>query len=286
VIAVTQAMVMGAVVTHGVFLPAFLSFALPAMLPMIFVSAMDGGTQNTVLAIYSTIFLALMIGAAVRFNKSIRDTWKVRFENDDLVKALTEAHDHLALQAQSDGLTGIANRRRFDEVLETEFSRLRRSGAPLSLIFLDVDCFKAYNDSYGHLEGDQCLRKIAMTLQQQLLRASDFVARYGGEEFAVILPETGHIGAMSLAENIRSEVAALKIPHCASQVNSCVTVSLGVITLDCNEISSSSEALSLADRQLYLAKAGGRNRVAALDLIDEKQAKTTIDKLSVDATSG
>ena len=267
-ITITQAMVMGGVVTLGVLMPAFLSFALPALLPMIVVYAFGGTTTDTELALYCAIFLALMIGIAARFNKAFRHTWQLRFENDDLIRALTTAHDQMAVQAKSDGLTGVANRRRFDEVLETEYSRLRRSGAPLSLIFLDVDSFKAFNDTYGHIEGDECLKKIAATLQKLLLRASDFVARYGGEEFAVVLPETDHVGAVTLAEKIRSRVAALMIPHSTSGVEEYVTVSLGVVTLNCTESSSPAVALSIADRQLYLAKAQGKNRIASLDILD------------------
>lgn len=265
-IAMIQAMVMGSVMTLGIFLPAFLSFALPAMLPMIIGAFAAGGTQNLIVAAYSTLFLGLFVSIAIRFNRTMQETWKTRFNNDDLVEALTEAQTHLAMQAQSDGLTGLANRRRFDDVLETEFARARRSGEAFSLVFLDVDCFKAYNDTYGHLEGDQCLQKIAQTLQHQLSRASDFAARFGGEEFVLILPDTNHAGAKSLAEKIRHEIAALQIPHDASCVHDHVTVSLGAITLNCAAIASPAEALGLADRQLYQAKTEGRNRVAAADL--------------------
>ena len=272
-ISITQAMIMGAVVTHGVFLPSFLAFSLPAMLPMIVLFAISGGTENIVLGLYSAAFLALMIGIAVRFNRSMRNTWLLRFENDDLVTALTAAHDHLAVQAKSDGLTGIANRRRFDEVLETEFARLRRSGEPLSLIFLDVDDFKAYNDTYGHIEGDQCLKNIAAMLPTLLLRVPDLAARYGGEEFAIILPETDHVGAVTLGENIRIAIAGMCIPHAASRVEKHVTVSLGVVTLDCRVTASPSAALAMADRQLYLAKASGRNRIASLDTLETPQSR-------------
>ena len=172
------------------------------------------------------------------------------------------------MQAKTDGLTGIANRRRFDEVLEAEYARLRRSGAPLSLIFLDVDKFKAFNDTYGHIEGDQCLREVAAILRKLLLRAPDFAARYGGEEFAMILPETDHTGAVTLAEKIRVEVADLAIPHRASQIENYLTVSLGVVTLDCAKVASPVDALNMADRQLYLAKAAGRNRIASMDALD------------------
>jgi diguanylate cyclase (GGDEF)-like protein len=186
----------------------------------------------------------------------------LRFDKEDLVRELTEAHDRLAVLAQTDGLTGMANRRWFDEMLATEISRLQRSGAPLSLILLDVDHFKPFNDTYGHVAGDQCLRQIAQVFRDFLHRKPDFAARYGGEEFVGVLPETDHDGAVALAEKIRSSVLRLAIPHKASATGDCVSVSLGVVTLDCSTLKVPADAVSLADQQLYRAKSGGRNRIA------------------------
>ena len=261
VITAVQAMVMGGVLTLGAFLPSFLSFALPAILPMVMALALIGDTPHAVLSLYCLIFLLLMIGIARRFNQSLRKTWQLTFDNQDLLGALTEANDRLAILADTDGLTGLANRRRFDEVLVKEFIRLRRSGAPFSLVMLDVDNFKPFNDTYGHVVGDECLKQVASVFCSSLNRAPDFAARYGGEEFVGILPETDHEGAVILAEKIREQVQALGIPHVTSQVQPNVTASLGVITLDCSTIDSAFDALTLVDKQLYRAKAQGRNRV-------------------------
>ncbi len=128
---------------------------------------------------------------------------------------------------------------------------------------LDVDCFKSYNDTYGHVAGDDCLKRIASVFQVTLNRASDFAGRYGGEEFIGILPETDHDGATQLAERIRAEVEALDITHAGSLIGPCVTVSLGVVTVNCSAITSFLDAVALADQYLYHAKALGRNQVCA-----------------------
>lgn len=167
------------------------------------------------------------------------------------------------LQEQSlmDGLTGLANRRRFDEYLGVEWGRARRLKKTLSLIMIDLDAFKAFNDNYGHLAGDDCLRKVAMALKEGLKRPADLAARYGGEEFAVILPDTGKQGALALAEELRDRVEALKIPHAYSPVAQNVTVSLGVATLVPAKEESPDPLIEHADQALYQAKEKGRNRV-------------------------
>jgi diguanylate cyclase (GGDEF)-like protein len=261
-ITVLNAMVMGGVVTLSTYIPAFLAFALPAILPMIVVLTASGGRVEFIIAIYNLILLGLMIGIALRVNRSLRQTWELTYEKEDLVEALTKAHDGMTVIAGTDGLTGLANRRRFDEVLETEFARLRRSGAPLSLILIDVDHFKNYNDSYGHVAGDECLKKIGAVLDVSLNRAPDTPARYGGEEFAAVLPETEHEGAIAIAERIRAEIAALGIPHRESPTADHVTISLGIITHDCSAVGSPREFVLMADEQLYRAKSEGRNRIA------------------------
>jgi diguanylate cyclase (GGDEF)-like protein len=261
-ITAVQAMVMGSVVTLGTYLPAFFAFALPASLPMIAVLVASSGRTAVIIGIYNFILLLLMIGIAMRVNRSLRHTWELTFEKEDLVAALVKAHDGMTVLAGTDGLTGLANRRRFDEVLETEFSRLRRSRAPLSLILIDVDHFKDYNDSYGHVAGDECLKRIGSLLDVSLNRAPDISARYGGEEFAAILPETEHEGAVAIAERIRGDIAALRIPHGASSVADHVTISVGIVTHDCSAVESPREFVRMADEQLYRAKSEGRNRIA------------------------
>lgn len=171
----------------------------------------------------------------------------------------------IALQhlAERDGLTGIANRRRFDDSFELEFLRAQREQRPLSLILTDVDFFKRYNDHYGHPQGDECLRKVAAALEAASFRPSDLAARYGGEEFAILMPNTDAAGAMAVAERIVDEVRTLKLPHAASEVAQYVTVSVGVVTLIPQYLHNSPDVIKAADVALYAAKHTGRNRIVA-----------------------
>lgn len=265
VITGVQAMVMGGVVTIGVVMPAFLSFSLPALLPIIIVLIWNGHLVAAVIALYSLIFLAIMVLTAYRFSQSLRRTWQLTFENEDLVVALTEASSKLQWLAYNDGLTGLANRSHFDDRLQLEHARLKRSGEPLSLIMLDVDHFKRFNDSYGHVAGDICLQRVAQVFKEIFCRASDLPARFGGEEFIALLTETDIEGALALAEKVRASVSDLAIPHATSETADHVTVSLGVITVNCANLAAPSEAVVMADVQLYQAKLLGRNRIAYFD---------------------
>ncbi|RJQ50834.1 MAG: diguanylate cyclase [Nitrospiraceae bacterium] len=173
-----------------------------------------------------------------------------------------KAEEQLKLIASMDGLTGVANRRHFDNTLDLEWRRATRSAKPLSLIIIDVDYFKNYNDIYGHLAGDSCLQKIAHTIRDSLRRAGNFVARYGGEEFTIILPDTNAEGAYLFAESLREKIENLNIEHKDSKAGKNVTVSLGVSTTVPKKDSTQDELISMADKALYKAKDGGRNRVA------------------------
>jgi diguanylate cyclase (GGDEF)-like protein/PAS domain S-box-containing protein len=179
-----------------------------------------------------------------------------------LVQQLEVEKKREQLNANTDSLTGLANRRYFDETLKVKFQRLQGAGDYLSIIMLDVDHFKKFNDQYGHLAGDDCLRQIGIVLNQLVRHSTDVVARYGGEEFIVILPKTDSRGAFILAERIRKSVLALAIPHADSDISEYVTVSLGVATMTADGQSSPEQAVALADAALYCAKNGGRNRCA------------------------
>ena len=176
------------------------------------------------------------------------------------ITAQREAQDALATLAALDGLTGLANRRSFDEALTRESQRSLRTGKPLSLLMMDIDGFKLFNDSYGHGCGDECLKRVAQTVKAMVRLASDVAARYGGEEFAVILPETDLAGAAVVAERIRSAVEHLDIPHRASPCASLVTLSIGGAA-SFEPHGHVSELMATADAALYRAKHGGRNRV-------------------------
>lgn len=175
--------------------------------------------------------------------------------------ALREANEELQRISILDELTGIANRRCFEERLTYEWQRMLREQGFLSLILCDVDYFKAYNDTYGHPAGDRCLQQVAYALQQAARRTTDLVARYGGEEFAVLLPGTPPAGAKRVAEAIREELAKLRVEHLDSVVNSYVTLSLGVFGFVPNADRTPKLLVSGADRALYQAKHQGRNQV-------------------------
>ena len=180
----------------------------------------------------------------------------------------------LAELASTDSLTGLANRRIFDETLEREWARTLRTKGCMSLLIIDIDHFKKFNDHFGHQVGDDCLRGVARSLSSAVPRAIDLVARYGGEEFAVILPDTDQAGAMHVAQRVRMEVAALSIPVPTGETSEHLTVSIGVATtiaLAGGTTRMPEGLLQAADRALYGAKAAGRNRVETALLLSPVQ---------------
>lgn len=192
-----------------------------------------------------------------------------RQERDDAFLRLRESQEQLEhanaeLQklAALDGLTGIANRRRFDETIHTEWQRAQRNKKPLSLLMCDVDHFKKYNDGLGHQAGDLCLKKVAGALTGCLKRPADLAARYGGEEFALVLPDTSIDGALQLAENCRTHVERLELEHPAGGV---VTLSLGVASVVPDNHSTLEQLIARADKALYASKQAGRNRASAAE---------------------
>ncbi|MDC8770394.1 diguanylate cyclase [Roseateles albus] len=187
--------------------------------------------------------------------------------NPAVVRARVKTHLTIKLQGDLlrqmvfiDGLTGVYNRRFFDERLALEFQRAKRSGTMLSLMVADVDYFKRFNDRYGHLAGDEALRTVATTLAKQLKRPGDMVSRYGGEEFACILPDTDAAGALSLAGEMNAAIRAAHIIHAESDVCDVMTVSLGVASFRPDATRLAEELIVAADQQLYLAKSQGRGR--------------------------
>jgi diguanylate cyclase (GGDEF)-like protein/PAS domain S-box-containing protein len=170
------------------------------------------------------------------------------------------AYLELQALAEIDALTGVANRRHFDKVLDAEWKRAIRTGSPTALLLIDVDWFKNYNDIYGHLEGDVCLRSIATWISVCIHRSTDLVARFGGEEFAVILPDTDETGAAALGEKIRAEIETRKVPHRGNEFG-CITISAGCASLLPMRGTGSIQLIDAADKALYRAKSSGRNRV-------------------------
>ena len=187
----------------------------------------------------------------------------------DLLRRLTAANSSLelayrdmAMRAEQDGLTGIANRRCFDQQLQEECARALQSSQPLSLLLVDIDHFKAYNDHYGHVAGDECLRRVASTLSMHSAAVTTQVARYGGEEFAVILPGLDVLAAQAHAESLLLAVATLDLTHLGSP-HARISISIGVATLRAHAADTPSTLIARADVMLYAAKRGGRDRVCA-----------------------
>ncbi len=193
-------------------------------------------------------------------------------QRDDAYRSLQESQRQLEDMnlkllhlSTHDSLTNIPNRYRFDQAFSGEWNRTGRDKMPLSIIMIDIDLFKKYNDGLGHLEGDRCLAKVAGVLSNSLRRPADMVARYGGEEFVVLLPGTDAKGAQIMAEKMRSGVEALKIPHPCSPISACVTISLGIAAAIPDRSKRANRLLHTADQALYLAKERGRNRISVAE---------------------
>lgn len=182
--------------------------------------------------------------------------WKIEEELQRLRKELTEL-------SFKDGLTGVGNRRMFDSILELEWSNARRNNQPLSVIMVDIDHFKQYNDRYGHVAGDDCLKRVGRRLNTAATRPRDFFARYGGEEFVVVLPESDQAAAALVAERCRDLVFKEQILHDASPVSQILTISVGVGTIIPSHGDEPLHFIAEVDRRLYRAKLNGRNRVVA-----------------------
>ena len=202
----------------------------------------------------------------------------------DIVFTMRDIHEKKILEAQleafarKDGLTGIANRRSFDEALEKEWHCALGENNALSLLIIDIDCFKTFNDATGHQAGDDCLRTVAAAIAEHATQESELAARYGGEEFAVILPHTDYHKALAAGERIRSAVVALAVPHPGNEASSVVTASVGVATAIAasgGTIEMPHGLLQAADAALYKAKAGGRNRVEGTLLFSPREATRT-----------
>ncbi len=221
-----------------------------AGIPVIFVTGMTDEEDET---------RGLDLGAVDYITKPFSlPIVKARVRNHLELKRRGDLLEELAF---IDGLTCIHNRRRFDAVLDQEWKRALRDGSWLSLIMVDIDFFKVFNDRHGHAAGDDCLKKVAQTLTRSLSRGGDLVARFGGEEFVAVLAETGPEEAVSVAEMLRHNVSSLDIKHPGSPISDRVTVSLGTASVQPSQGASPAELIKIADEMLYRAKTAGRNQV-------------------------
>ncbi|HIJ82980.1 MAG: diguanylate cyclase response regulator [Magnetococcales bacterium] len=224
-------------------------------IPVIFVTARDSQDDEARGLDLGAIDYITKPGSPAIIRARVRNHLELKHYRDTLERLST-----------MDGLTEIANRRQFDTMLDQEWRRGARASSPLTLMLLDVDFFKPFNDHYGHQAGDDCLKAVAAALRGALLRVTDFVARYGGEEFAALFPGLDASGVPNAAERLRDQVQSLAIPHAKSSVAEHVTISIGAATMVPHRDENAQFLLKAADDRLYVAKKGGRNRFTHVTL--------------------
>lgn len=271
---------------------AFLGYSMPPLIViagvMLWAGVVDGDGHRGFLGLMMVLFCAAIEVFQRRLDRTYLTSLRLRHDREGLLRdkdalldelrvlnrELSADRDEFLVASLTDGLTGLANRRHFDRTLARDWDRSRRDGTPLAFIMLDLDRFKDFNDRYGHMAGDDCLRAVAAAIGDTVSRGGDFVARFGGEEFVVLLPGTDARGASLIAERVRDAVAQRGIPHAAPGGPGFVTLSAGVAAVTPNVGFTSSQSLvDLADEALYEAKHRGRNRVVVRDL-DEPEPMT------------
>lgn len=256
---IALASVMGAL-SNVSFWPAHLAFHVPMFFFLGIAFALDDEPQTLYLAIAAWAVCPFIAEMGRRLQSRFNAALKLAWENQVLAYKYALANRELALLSRTDNLTRLANKRHLDETLEREWMRSQRNGEPLAVLMLDVDHFKLYNDTYGHLAGDACLRQLAETIHHSVREQCDFTARFGGEEFCVVMPDTDLATAREIAERIRAAVEALQLPH-AGSARGHVTVSIGVASSAQSQASCEEDLVGNADKALYEAKRRGRNRV-------------------------
>lgn len=270
----------GASVTMSGQARAYYSFTLPLLLPpaaySAWLSVVSGGTAASVAETFILVsYLGLMVFVHTRASAASRKSLTLQMEKSALADALKSANanlerdrDNFRQSALTDGLTGIPNRRQFDEVVADEWRRGARGSSPLGCLLLDIDHFKLFNDRYGHDAGDECLVRVAQAIAEVARRGGDHAARYGGEEFVVILPATDIDGVAFVGEKIRQRVESLGIEHADSAL-AVITVSVGAASVRPDMGSSPGVLVKRADKALYRAKEEGRNRVVLDELVED-----------------
>lgn len=247
---------------YPAYIKAVLAFFIPAVIPGTLHIFIIGDPLNIALGFAICVSSIIGIRATLQINKSILEAIKLNFILENEIKERKKAEEKLREVSIKDELTGLFNRRHFNEVLQNELKRAHRNSTPLSLILIDIDYFKSFNDTYGHVEGDNCLQRIGQSLNDSVKRPGDLVARYGGEELAVILSYTESDDAYNIAEAIRQDIQSLNIPHTGSEIDglNVVTISAGVTTMVPRTDTTPEDIIQKADKALYKAKHQGRNQ--------------------------
>tara|TARA_R110001592_G_scaffold233093_1_gene490606 strand:- start:11832 stop:12989 length:1158 start_codon:yes stop_codon:yes gene_type:complete len=262
IIVITAAgLVSGAVASTSSSIYSYICFSVPILLPLSFVLLFDDQMETQGIGLLIVLFFMITLRQVLSINGVLQESIINRLELEKSKEQTEKLAKELYQLSTVDALTSITNRRGFNEALSREWLRAKRSNTPLTLLMIDVDFFKAFNDSLGHLAGDECLRLIASALMNFTRRAGEVIARYGGEEFAILLPNTTGKDGVKIAENICQGIVKLNIQHPASGIAKNVTVSIGVYGAEPGQLDDSQELIKFADNALYQAKAAGRNCV-------------------------
>lgn len=259
------------------------AFLIGALAPSTFTLAWLGSELNIAAAVLLLIYGIALWYTATQLNQNYRLSLELRFENENLARDLRLANRQLKTTNQdlerlsfTDGLTQISNRYFFERRYVQEWQRGLRERSPLGLVLIDIDQFKEYNDHYGHLAGDECLRKVASAINLALMRPVDLLARYGGEEFVVLLPNTPLEGALNVAGEIRKAVEQLGLAHATSTVRDQITVSMGVAAVIPSAAMDQAQLLETADLALYQSKNSGRDRITMGDAVLQEMASDNL----------
>jgi diguanylate cyclase (GGDEF)-like protein len=242
----------------------FYSLCIPLLLH-IFLMAKSPYISIGVCAI---LFIAITRQLFLWNHKVIKNSIVLKLKNEELLESLQQTNTRLQQQNIIDDLTKIPNRRHFDEILEKEWLRAKRIRTSLALLMIDIDFFKQYNDTFGHLKGDECLKQIAKVLSNNMNRPGDFVARYGGEEFCILIPDTDMDGAITFAEMVHSAIVALKIDNPGSEVSKYLTISIGIAAIVPKHDDSYMDLIYTSDKALYKAKNDGRNIIRTKETLE------------------
>ena len=246
--------------TNATVFLAFPAFYVPLIAFLMYAMLQQTEDGHLELALLFLVYVIAMHTSSVRFYNRLTESLKLQLENERLMAHLAHSNERLIRLAEIDPLTQVFNRRYMDDFLAAAWEKHLKGERPLSLLFIDIDFFKQYNDTYGHTAGDRCLAAVARTLKQNIRTERDIVARYGGEEFAVILPRTDCTVAQHIAERITEDIRRLRMPHTDSAAAGVVTVSIGVASLVPERPDAHTLLLEAADRALYDAKRSGRDR--------------------------
>ena len=247
---------------------AFYAYFYSLLIPLLVHIFLMAKSPYISIGICAAAFMAISRQLFLWNHKVIKNSIELKLKNEELLKSLQQTNTRLQQQNIIDDLTKIPNRRHFDEILEKEWLRAKRIGTSLALLMIDIDFFKQYNDTFGHLKGDECLKQIATELSKNLNRPGDFVARYGGEEFCILIPETDMDGAITFAEMVHSAIVALKIDNPGSEVSKYLTISIGIAAIVPKNDDSYMDLIYTSDKALYKAKSDGRNIIRSKETLE------------------